>query len=307
VHDNGGQGELCPNAAFNAGYSAWNEEFVRYPNRCGDAGCDLAVVTCYGVTGATGTTNKPAEYNGGHCIAPLGVGCRDTSYRRSSESAQEGAGVATDAETVTVTTTQCSDGISNDSDGLIDMADSGCTDPGDTTEDPNAVTATLTNNGPIISGQSAMLTWSSTGATSCSSTSFATGGATGGSVSTGVLTNPPQPSYPYSVNCSGAVANTTVLLTNPTAYIEANPDRVNVDATTLLSFSAAGLTPASSCTVTGPTGTLWTGSSDGAGALATTTSTSPKITQQSTFRISCDGATATDNVIVNLVPQFEEF
>ena len=56
LHNNGQQGTLCSNAA--AG-SAWNESFVEYPNRCGDAGCGLIIVTCYAVSNPTGTVSKP--------------------------------------------------------------------------------------------------------------------------------------------------------------------------------------------------------------------------------------------------------
>jgi hypothetical protein len=59
----------------------------------------------------------------------------------------------------------------------------------------------------ITSGSSTTLRWSSTNATSCAGTGFATGNATSGSVSTGTLTT----TTTYSVICSGsAPASVTV-------------------------------------------------------------------------------------------------
>lgn len=51
----------------------------------------------------------------------------------------------------------------------------------------------------VNSGGSSTLYWTSTGATSCAGTNFSTGGATSGSVSTGVLTA----NRSYSVTCTG--------------------------------------------------------------------------------------------------------
>jgi hypothetical protein len=72
----------------------------------------------------------------------------------------------------------------------------------------NSPTASLSANPTsITTGGSSTLTWSSANATSCTGTNFSTGNATSGtaSVSPSATTN-------YSVNCLGAVANTTVAM-----------------------------------------------------------------------------------------------
>ncbi len=196
--------------------------------------------------------------------------------------------------TCTATVTECSDGIDNDGDGQTDTADAGCTGPTDTTESPNPVTADLTANPTsVVSGASSMLTWTSTGASSCSGTGFSTGGATSGSVSTGALTANSN----YQVTCSGVSDTASVSVTNPTADITATPDRVNSGGSASLTWTTSQCTNVSvtkngAAFSTQPTGT---GVSSGA------------ITAQTTFRVTCDSGTATDTVIVNLVPVFEEF
>jgi hypothetical protein len=69
-------------------------------------------------------------------------------------------------------------------------------------------TASLSANPTSISqGQSSVLTWGSTNATSCTGTNFTTSGTSGtASVTPSATTN-------YSVNCSGATASATVTVT----------------------------------------------------------------------------------------------
>ncbi len=301
VHDNGQQGDLCPNAALNAGYSAWNEQFVRYPNRCGDAGCDLAVITCYGVSGATGTTAKPAEYNGGACISSTAHGCRDTTYRRSSASAT-GAGTATDSETVTVTRTQCNDGVDNDGDTRIDTADAGCSgDTDDNESDDPGITCNFSSNpSPLVGGAAATFTWSSTNATSCTGTGFSTNGATSGT--SGSITATAGGTYELQCTASGLTPCTKLLTaSSPVASIVATPERVNAGTNATVEWSAAQV---SSCTITKNGSTI---AGPTAGPTIASTSLANKITGQSVFVISCDGGAARDQVIVNVIPEFEEF
>ncbi len=301
--------DLCIQGNQNAGggpYDAWNQEFI-FTNRVGDAGTDLAYVTCIGVNNPTGTVAKP---NGEPIYRPNGI-YTQTSYIRSGAQGSGGTGLSEILvqATVNVTTTECSDGISNDSDGLIDMADPGCTSTTDTSEEPNPVTATLTAPASVPYNTTANLTWACTNSTSATLTTF--GSVT--PVASGSRTTPAlTANTSYSLTCTGASGsatdNKTVAVTNPIAYLMANPDRVNAPGSTVLSFSASGLTPASSCAVTWPSGMqVWTGASDGAGVLATTSASANNITKQTTFTLSCDSATARDTVIVNLVPEFEEF
>lgn len=68
-----------------------------------------------------------------------------------------------------------------------------------------APTATLNANPTTIStGQSSLLTWSSTGSTSCTGTGFSTGGATSGSV-----TVSPTVTTTYSVSCTNGSQSAT--------------------------------------------------------------------------------------------------
>lgn len=231
--------------------------------------------------------------------------------------------------TVSITAApQCSDGANNDNgeDILIDWpADPGCTSPSDTTESPNPpppLSADLVGIPLTVrSGQSALLTWTSN-ADRCDGTGFNTGGAANNTVgvSTGPLTFATCPTgvCSYQATCTRTIAqndsqekrasegmsavagtesvsdtvNITVL--NAAVDLTATPDRVPVGGTVQLSWSGSQV---SSCTGTG----FSTG-----GAISGTT-TSSAITGQTTFRISCDNGAATNSVIVNVVPKFEEF
>lgn len=69
-----------------------------------------------------------------------------------------------------------------------------------------APTVTLAANpASVVRGSTSVLTWSSTNATSCTGTNFATGGATSGSVSTGALSATTN----YSVSCTNAGGTAT--------------------------------------------------------------------------------------------------
>jgi hypothetical protein len=68
----------------------------------------------------------------------------------------------------------------------------------------------------------------------------------------------------------------------------------------VISYSASG---AETCTITGPgaPGTV----STNACTLAPTSFTTPPLTTQTTYTITC--GSATDTVTINVVPKFEEF
>jgi len=93
----------------------------------------------------------------------------------------------------------------------------------------------------------------------------------------------------YAPVCSG-----------PTVAITATPSRVRVGNTVQLKVTASGIT--TSCTVTGPgvSQTLTPTSCN----VGPTTITTPAITKQSTYTVSCDSAAATTKVIVNTIPRF---
>lgn len=156
-----------------------------------------------------------------------------------------------------------------------------------------APTANIDNNGPVPLGGSATLTWSSTNASTCTGTGFSTGNATSGSVSTGPLTSNTN----YSVSCSGATDSTTVAVYDPSVDITASPDRVSKGASTQVSWTSNLV---SDCTITRNGAAFATG-------LTGTNVVATNVTAQTVFAASCDDGAATDSVIVNIVPKFEEF
>jgi len=150
----------------------------------------------------------------------------------------------------------------------------------------------------IDSGQSSVLAWNSTNATSCTASGgFSTGGATSGSASTGALTSPQN----YQVLCTGpggSVNSNTAAVTVqvPTVTLGANPKRLQAGTNTQIAWSASQVR---SCTVLGP------------GLSSTNLSGSQAVTiaSQSTYVILCqtNGLPITKAVIVNVVPKFSEF
>lgn len=85
---------------------------------------------------------------------------------------------------------------------------------------PTQVTASLVANpNAIVRGENSLLTWSSTGATSCTGTNFSTGGATSGSV----RVTPPQTTT-YSVTCTTSSGTVT---TPPTVINHGEADAYN--------------------------------------------------------------------------------
>lgn len=173
----------------------------------------------------------------------------------------------------------------------------------------------------VRSGQSAVLTWTSN-ADTCTGTGFNTQGAANNTVgvSTGPLTLTTCPSgvCNYQAICTrtiaknetqekrasegvSAVAGTesvsdsvAITVVTPTVDLTVTPNRVKVGDTVQLSWTSSQV---ASCT----------GAGFSTGGAITGTSTSPAITTQTTFRITCDAGAATDSVIVNVVPRFEEF
>ena len=147
---------------------------------------------------------------------------------------------------------------------------------------PATPTASLTASpSSITQGNSSVLTWSSTNATSCAGTGFATGNATSGSVSVS-----PNSTTSYTVTCTGpggsANQSRTVTVTAP------------IVSPTISSFTA---TPAS--ITTGNSSTLAWSSTNAATCVgtgfntgnATSGSVSVSPTNTTTYSITCTGAT----------------
>jgi hypothetical protein len=145
------------------------------------------------------------------------------------------------------------------------------------------------------------LTWSSTNATSCTGGGFSTGNATSGTKAVSTAGN-------YTLSCSGAggSCSDSVSLaapcTNPTATITADKTRIKPGDSVTLSYSGTGTDAA--CTVSGP-GVSVTSSAPNSCNVANATVDTPALTTQSTYTITC--GSATDSVIVNVIPGFSEF
>lgn len=168
-----------------------------------------------------------------------------------------------------------------------------------TPDDPSPgqlVTYTATPAG----GATGPYTWTATDPSKCTLGTGAT--------ATCRFTAPGQ-AYDMSVK-AGATGPTdtcfTVTTKSPKAFIEAVPDRVNAGDTTDVSWSADQI---STCTVTKDGVSVWnTTLVLPAVSISTTTLTpSPTINKQTTFAITCDGAAASDQVIVNIGVNFENF
>lgn len=170
-------------------------------------------------------------------------------------------------------------------------------------------TATLTaSKYTIVNGQSTTLTWSSTNATSgCTGNGFNTSGATSGSIPVS-----PSVTTPYGVTCSNpggsASQSITITVKKPTISIGANPTRVSTGTHTKIFWTSIDTT---SCIVTGngippASGTSSPGTPPGDPNSGID---SGAITQQTVFTINCvtDGSPVSSQVIVNILPIFQEF
>ena len=120
---------------------------------------------------------------------------------------------------------------------------------------PPVTTISLTPS-TIATGQSSVLTWSSTGASQCSASGAWTGAvATSGSQK---VTQVSAGSYSYTVTCSGAGGSTahsatlTVSVPTPVVSIAVSPSSISTDHNATLTWSASN---ASSCAASG----AWSG------------------------------------------------
>lgn len=200
-------------------------------------------------------------------------------------------------------TTQCNDGVDNDTDTRIDAADAGCSDDtgggGDGSESTDAPNATLTctpSTCTVPTGQSVTLNYTCTNSSSATLSTFGSLSP----VSSG--TRSASAAGPYQLTCTGsggppASASRTVTLSNPTASITASPDRVQSGSTSSLTWTTSQCTNVS---VTKNGAAFSTASSS-------TNVSSGVIVGQTTFTVSCDSGAATQSVIVNVLPSFEEF
>jgi hypothetical protein len=153
-----------------------------------------------------------------------------------------------------------------------------------------SLSATPTN---LSSGGSAMLSWSSTNATSCT----ASGGWSGSEPASGsASTGPVSTSTTYTLSCSGPGGNASQSVTvsvsapAPAVSLSASPATVSHGGSAMLSWSSSN---ASNCTASGGwSGSEPTNGSAGTGALGSTT----------TYTLTCTGTrgSASQSVTVNV-------
>ncbi|GEM_PF-3166744 len=174
----------------------------------------------------------------------------------------------------------------------------------------NTVSCSVSNTS-VNPGGSVVYTAIPSGGASGPYTWVAPDGATGfGSGSTANRTFTTAGNYGMQVSATGAsvaatcpVVSVAACTGTRTVEITAVPARVRPGNSTTLSWSAGGIN--TSCVITGP------GVSQTVSAAACTvpagSSPTGTITSQSTYTISCDSGAITDSVIVNVIPEFEEF
>jgi uncharacterized repeat protein (TIGR01451 family) len=165
----------------------------------------------------------------------------------------------------------------------------------------SAPTVTISANPSTINqGQTSVLTWSSTNATSCS----ASGGWSGAKSLSGTETVSPQQTTTYTITCvngtgqsatASATVNVTTVVNNPTVTLTANPSSIQQGQTSVLNWTS---TNTNSCTVSGG----WSGSRN----LNGSETVSPQ--QTTTYYITCYGTNgqqvnANATVYVNTVSQ----
>jgi hypothetical protein len=158
-------------------------------------------------------------------------------------------------------------------------------------------TADLQAISPIDQGQASTLSWTSTNATSCTGIGFTASG-TSGNVSTGVLS---AGTYNYQITCTGPGGTSpadlaTVIVRAPSASISATPGRVTVGQPSRIDWSSSQV---NSCVVSGP----------GLSSTALSGSQQVTVNTQATYTITCqtNGSPVTRSVIVNVLPDFQEF
>ncbi|TSD05641.1 MAG: hypothetical protein Greene07147_346 [Parcubacteria group bacterium Greene0714_7] len=150
----------------------------------------------------------------------------------------------------------------------------------------------------IIRGQNAsQLTWSSTNATSCTSTSFATGGQTSGAVSV-----TPTNTTTYDLTCTNGsksvYSSAVVTVYVADLVLTASPNTsVRRNDSVTISWSVSG--SPDTCLISGP----------GLSSSAFSGSQSVVIGQESTYTLSCTtgGGVTSKSITVKLLPAYEEF
>jgi len=180
-----------------------------------------------------------------------------------------------------------------------------CSGPGGSTQSQVTVTlagAPIANlsavPATVISGNTTLLSWTSTDADSCSGTGngFVTGGATEGSDESGVITGDET----FTLTCTGPggpAQDTEIVTLVPPPTIDsfyASPSSVAEGGNSVLIWAT---TDATSCTATSGDGFSTSGAASGSDPVS-------NITDDTTYTISCsgDGGSAVDSTQITILP-----
>ena len=178
---------------------------------------------------------------------------------------------------------------------------------------PSGPTASLTASPTSVSpGNQSTLTWSSANATSCTGGGFSTGA--GNPISGSVAVTPSSPSSTYILTCANASTSATdsetVTVSGGSCSgtgpidITATPNRIEAGAGTPVTLTWTGSNVAS-CTVTNQTTGAVVKTTPGASCSVSDNQVQSGLSAQTTYRLTC--GSLTKDVVVNIVPRFEEF
>lgn len=199
---------------------------------------------------------------------------------------------------------------------ISDESDYGnnCSDytPITVTGDPTLNTCNLTSDKASVTnvGDPATLKWTLAGVASCTPSNFSMGSNTN---TNGQTTIHVAKNTVYSMSCrmtSGATCNTSVSIPvggcspSPTLTLTATPSRITKGASSILHWSASN---AKSCVLSTQSGQVLDQQQTPDNSCATLGPSSVGVNPdtQTTYTLNCDGVTK--SVIVNVVPQFNEF
>lgn len=178
---------------------------------------------------------------------------------------------------------------------------------------PSAPTAGLNSSQSSVPPSTPVtLTWNSTNATSCTGSGFSTGA--GSPTSGSVSVTPAAPSSTYILTCTNGsqTANDTEVVTVSGGScsgagpvdITATPNRVREGAGTTVTLTWTGSNVAS-CTVTNENTGAVVKTTTAAACSVSDSATASGITAQTRYRLTC--GSLTKDVVVNIIPRFEEF
>ena len=280
----------APNTSYDSGALTWPAGNATWTFTCTNSTgskSGAASVTITNPTCANGAANPPSctqcpnnlAYQSGSCVACSNGGCTGVPGGTPG----------------------------NPTGGLT--CNNGATNPPSCTTQPPSCSQLSVSSQDVNVGDTVTLTWKCKNASSCKQTSNSNGFATGNKINSSDTTNPltTAGSYPFGMYCDNTFFRfPTVTVHNPTCALSASPDRVASGSTVSFTVNA---TDVKSCTITAPGYSKTVPVTNGTCSSAPITS--PAITAQTTFSLTCKpiaaGTIAPSNVTVNILPAFQEF